>query len=109
MAPHPDEPDLLIVGGGRMGEALLGGLLQAGRQPHTLAVAEVSPQRRETLAATYPGVTVEPAPVRARAAVLAVKPPDIPQAAFAVAEAGCRRILSLAAGVTTGAIEESAG
>ena len=58
-----DDRALLIVGGGRMGEALLGGLLAAGRTAGELAVAEVSRARREELAAAYPGVTVVEAPV----------------------------------------------
>jgi pyrroline-5-carboxylate reductase len=97
---------LLIVGGGRMGEALLAGLLQAGREPHELAVAEVSPKRRDELATTYAGVTVAEAPVPADGAVLAVKPADVWAAARAVEATGCRRVLSVAAGVTTAAIEE---
>jgi pyrroline-5-carboxylate reductase len=100
--------ELLIVGGGRMGEALLGGLLNAGRAPGELAIAEVAAPRRGELAAAYPGVTVAEAPVPAAAAVLAVKPPDVPQAARAVADAGCERVLSVAAGVTTQAIEAAA-
>ena len=44
MAAAPDEHSLLIVGGGRMGEALLGGLIAAGRDGGDLAVAEVSPR-----------------------------------------------------------------
>src|SRR5215210_7087277 len=100
---------LLIVGGGRMGEALLGGLLAAGRAAEELAVAEVSPARREALAAAHPGVTVVGAPVAAPAAVLAVKPGDVAAAAAAVADAGAERALSVAAGVTTAAIEEAAG
>ena len=46
---------LQIVGGGRMGEALLGGLLAGGRAPESLAVAEVFAARREELSASYPG------------------------------------------------------
>jgi len=41
--------------------------------------------------------------------VLAVKPDDVPAAARAVVAAGCERILSVAAGVTTRAIEAAAG
>ncbi len=104
-----EDGNLLIVGGGRMGEALLGGLLAAGRAPAELAVAEVSPARREQLAAAFPDVEVVDAPVAADGAVLVVKPADVAQAARAVADAGARRILSVAAGVTTGAIEEAAG
>ena len=38
--------ELVVVGGGRMGEALLAGLLEAGRAAGELAVAEVSASRR---------------------------------------------------------------
>jgi pyrroline-5-carboxylate reductase len=109
MTARTDERSLLIVGGGRMGEALLGGLLAAGRAPAELAVAEVSPERREELADAYPDVEVVEAPVPAAGAVLVVKPGDVAQAARAVADAGTRRVLSVAAGVTTRAIEEVAG
>ena len=98
--------ELLIVGGGRMGEALLGGLLAAGRE---LAVAEVSAARREELAAAYPDVEIVETPIAADGAVLVVKPGDVAEAARAVADAGAGRILSVAAGVTTRAIEEAAG
>src|SRR3954452_2786858 len=97
--------ELVIVGGGRMGEALLGGLIAAGREPSTLAVAEVFAARREQLAAAHPGVTVVEAPVQAAGAVLAVKPGDVAQAARAAAEQGVQRMLSVAAGITTQAIE----
>ena len=57
---------LLIVGGGRMGEALLGGLIAAGRAAESLAVVEVLAARREQLARAYPGVTVSRGAGRAR-------------------------------------------
>ena len=100
---------LLIVGGGRMGEALLAGLLAAGRSAGELAVAEVSQSRREQLAASHPGVSVVEAPIPAAAAVLAVKPGDVGAAAAAVADTGAERLLSVAAGVTTEAIERAVG
>jgi pyrroline-5-carboxylate reductase len=92
-----------------MGEALLGGLIAAGRAPGEFAVAEVAAPRREELAAAYPAVTVAEAPVAAEGAVLAVKPGDVAAAARAVADAGCRRVLSVAAGITTQAIEAAMG
>ncbi len=92
-----------------MGEALLGGLIAAGRAPEEFAVAEVSAARREELAAAYPRVAVEPAPVPAAGAVLAVKPGVVATAARAVAEAGCERVLSVAAGITASAIESALG
>ena len=98
-----------IVGGGRMGEALLGGLIAGGRAAESLAVVEVAAPRREQLAGEYPGVNVTDAPVEAPDALLAVKPGDVPAAAEAVAAAGAERVLSVAAGVTTRAIKEAAG
>jgi pyrroline-5-carboxylate reductase len=98
-----------IVGGGRMGEALLGGLLAGGRAAESLAVVEVAAGRREQLARAYPGVRVAEAVVSAPDALLAVKPGDVGAAAAAVADAGSERALSVAAGVTTKAIEEAAG
>src|SRR4051794_15739988 len=100
--------DLLIVGGGRMGEALLGGLIAAGRDAARLAVAEVAEARREGPAARSAGLPAPPKPVPAAGAVIAVKPGDAPAAAAAVARAGAERLLSVAAGVTTGALEEAA-
>ncbi len=108
MSESTDARALLIVGGGRMGEALLGGLISAGRAPGELAVAEVLPSRRDELAAAHPGVAIVEQVVPAAAAVLAVKPGDVGGAARAVADAGARRVLSVAAGVTTRAIEEAA-
>jgi pyrroline-5-carboxylate reductase len=101
--------ELLIVGGGRMGEALLGGLVAAGRAPSELAVAEVSAARRAQLEAAHPGVAVHAAPVPAAGAVLAVKPGDAAPAARALAEAGVGRVLSVVAGVTTAALEAALG
>ena len=109
MSSAPGEHSLLIVGGGRMGEALLGGLIAAGREAGELAVAEVAESRREELAAAFPGVAVVEAPVPAAGAVLVVKPADVADAARAVADAGTQRLLSVAAGVTTEAIEAALG
>ena len=100
---------LLIVGGGRMGEALLAGLLAAGRSANELVVAEVSASRRQQLGVAHPEVTIAEDVVPCMGAVLAVKPGDVPAAARAVAGAGVRRVLSVAAGVTTASIEAAAG
>jgi pyrroline-5-carboxylate reductase len=100
---------LLIVGGGRMGEALLAGLLSAGRPADELVVVEVSAPRRQELETAYPKVTIAQDVIPSMGAVLAVKPGDVPAAARAVADVGVRRILSVAAGVTTASIEAAAG
>jgi len=101
---------LAIVGGGRMGEALLGGLLQAGwAEPGELAVVELVEARRRALAAAHPGVAVSADVPAAEGAVLAVKPGDVATAAAAAAQAGARRLLSIAAGVSTASVAEAAG
>ncbi len=96
---------LVIVGGGRMGEALLGGLLAAGRPPAGLAVVEPVPGRQQVLEARFPGVTVSAGPLEGDGVVLAVKPGHAAAAASAAGQAGCRRLLSIAAGVTTATLE----
>ena len=44
---------IAIIGGGSIGEALLSGLLRAGRQVKDLVVAERMPERAKYLADTY--------------------------------------------------------
>jgi pyrroline-5-carboxylate reductase len=101
---------LEIVGGGRMGEALLAGLLRGGWAPASeLAVVEPVPSRRDELSAGFPGVAVVEAPVASEGAVLAVKPADVPEATRTVAVSGVERVLSIAAGVSTPALEAALG
>ena len=101
--------ELVIVGGGRMGEALLGGLLAAGREPSELAVVEPVAVRRDELAKRFADVVVSAEPVAAGGAVIAVKPGDVPAATAAAVGAGARRVLSIAAGVTIARLEAAAG
>ena len=102
--------DLAIVGGGRMGEALLAGLVSHGRATADIVVVEVVEARRDELTGRFPGLSVTGAVADLPAdAVLAVKPPDTPAAAAAAAGAGATRLLSIAAGVSTAAIEAAAG
>lgn len=100
---------LVIVGGGRMGEALLGGLVRAGREPATLGVVEPDDDRRRHLAARFPGVTVAADALAGEGAVLAVKPADVVGAAEAMVAAGVERVLSIAAGVDLATVEGVTG
>ena len=101
---------LAIIGGGNMGEALLGGLLDAGwADPGSLAVVEVLPARRAVLSGRYPGVEVTDTVPAAHAALIAVKPGDVPSAIRAATEKGATRVLSIAAGVTVATLEQAAG
>jgi len=102
-------PELVVVGGGRMGEALVRGLLAAGWEAPRLAVVEVSSERRKELAGSHPDVAVVGEVPAAPAAVVAVKPGDVESAVRALAAAGTARLLSIAAGVTTARIEGWAG
>ena len=102
--------EMVVVGGGNMGAALLDGMLRAGvTKPADTAVVEPFAQRRGELEERFPGVTVSAEVPSATSAILAVKPPDIPAVAAQVAEAGAERVLSVAAGVTTETIREAVG
>ncbi|MGA3214279.1 MAG: pyrroline-5-carboxylate reductase [Acidimicrobiales bacterium] len=97
---------LLVVGGGRMGHAFLGGLLRSGwAQPGELAVVEPVAAARDELTRRYPGVVVSDGPIDAEAAVLAVKPADAKAACRTVSASGCHRVVSIVAGVGLGQLE----
>ncbi|MGI8755026.1 MAG: pyrroline-5-carboxylate reductase [Acidimicrobiales bacterium] len=98
--------ELEVVGGGKMGEALLGGLLAAGwAEPADLAVVELDEARRAELAARFDGVTVTAEPISAPGAVLAVKPQQVAAVAAQLGALGVGRLLSIAAGVRLTTIE----
>ncbi len=93
-----------------MGAALLGGMIESGAfSPGTLAVVEVLDARREQLVDMFPGVAVVDTIPPCHSAVLAVKPPGVPDATAAAVAAGATRILSIAAGVNIATIEVAAG
>jgi len=102
--------ELVVIGGGNMGAALLGGLLESGAVgPGDVAVVEPYAPRRLELEASFDGVTVTDEVPPCTSAVLAVKPPDIPAVARSAAAAGATRVLSVAAGVTTATIVAAVG
>jgi len=102
--------ELAIIGGGNMGAALLGGLLDSGAfDAAALAVVEVVDARRDHLALQFPGVRVEAEVPPCASAVIAVKPADTPGAAAAAGAAGAARVLSIAAGVRLATIEAATG
>ena len=91
---------LAIVGGGKMGEALLAGLLGAQwAQARDVIVVEPVEARRKDLAATFVDVDVTAEPMACHGAVIAVKPHDVEAACRALAAAGVGQVLSIAAGV----------
>lgn len=100
---------LAVVGGGNMGAALVGGLLQGDWRPADLVVVETSAERAAQLGALFPGVAVAAEVPPCAAALIAVKPYDVAGACAAAAKAGAARILSIAAGISIDALQEAAG
>jgi pyrroline-5-carboxylate reductase len=95
-----------FVGGGNMATALIGGRIAAGAAPGDFRVVEPMPPQRAKLAASYRGIVLHEATVRAAVAgadvvVLAVKPQQMQAAARALAPfvADVPVVLSIAAGI----------
>ncbi len=102
----PAMTKLLVVGGGKMGEALLGGLLASGwAAPGDVAVVEPDAARQGVLAERYAGISVVDQPVAADGAVLAVKPQMITEVCAQLGKLGIGRLLSIAAGVRLASME----
>lgn len=95
---------LSIVGGGNMGEALVGGLVRAGWDPNDIVIVEVDETRRAALASEH-GVDVSDRVVSCGGAVIAVKPADVRGVCKEIARLEVPRVLSLAAGITLAALE----
>ncbi|WP_156750521.1 pyrroline-5-carboxylate reductase [Mycobacterium sp. 852013-50091_SCH5140682] len=101
---------IAIIGGGSMGEALLSGLLRAGRQVKDLVVAEKHPDRAKYLAEKYSVLVTSVADAADNAAyvIVAVKPGDVEYVVDEVASAAAAAdsdteqvFVSIAAGVST--------
>ena len=98
-----------ILGGGKIGEALLAGLLRSGQEPSDVLVSERYPERAEYLTGTY-GVRVVPPAEAATAGVLvvAVKPQDVNAvlADLAPVLGTDQLVVSVAAGITATQLEQ---
>jgi pyrroline-5-carboxylate reductase len=104
---------LAILGGGKIGEALLSGLLRGRRSADDIVVSEKHPERADYLVATYGvrAVGVAEALRVADTVLLSVKPQDI-DALLAEMRASIDArhvIVSVAAGITTEQIEAALG
>ncbi len=101
---------LTVIGGGKMGEALIGGLIAAAWAPAgQLRVVEPVDERRDQLAKRYDGLalsaTTDDAAGDSGDVLVAVKPQHCEEVCRALAPLGPRRVLSIAAGVTTASLE----
>jgi pyrroline-5-carboxylate reductase len=99
---------LAVIGGGKIGEALLSGLVRRSGA-NGILVCERSPERAAQLSARYgvPAVDLPDAAARARVLLLAVKPQDIDvllERLAGVVDEG-HLVVSVAAGVPTARIE----
>ena len=100
---------LVVVGGGRMGEALLAGLLAAGWAAPDIAVVEVAAERRDELGGRSPASTVAAEVGAGRRRGGRGEAGRRRRRAAALAAAGVGRVLSIAAGVTIAALEAALG
>jgi pyrroline-5-carboxylate reductase len=101
---------IAIIGGGSIGEALLSGLLRAGRQVKDLVLAERMPERAKYLADAYSVrvTSVTDAVENATFVVVAVKPADVESvigelaraAAAAEIDSAEQVFVTVAAGIT---------
>ncbi|KIH97845.1 pyrroline-5-carboxylate reductase [Streptomonospora alba] len=101
---------IAIIGGGKMGEALLAGLLATGYEADQLLVTEPNRERAEELHANH-GVAAVPLAESARRAatvVLAVKPQDMVDLLDQIdGDLGSDTlVISIAAGITTSLLEK---
>ncbi|MEX0800408.1 MAG: pyrroline-5-carboxylate reductase [Dehalococcoidia bacterium] len=102
---------LAFIGGGVMGEAIIGGVLRNGLAgANDVAVCEVIARRREELSATH-GVRAVEKPAEAlegaEVVVLAVKPQEFATAARDISLKSGQTVMSIMAGVTIKAIREA--
>ena len=99
---------LSIVGGGKMGEALLAGLLSADwASPENISVVEPDEARREELQGKFKGVEYSETLTRSDNYLLAVKPQLVSNVCEELITHNPRRVISIAAGVTIQSIEEN--
>lgn len=95
---------LQIIGGGRMGEALVTGLVAADPE-RPIRVVEAVAARADELAAMFPTIQVADTVADADGTVLAVKPHHVVAVCGELAAVEPGRVLSIAAGVTLSTIE----
>lgn len=95
-----------MIGGGKMGQALLRGMIKAGWiAPPEASVVEVSADQRDRLSALLPGVEILSSPMPGVPAVLAVKPHFVLDVARSLENPGL--VVSIAAGITIAAMEQA--
>lgn len=100
--------ELVLVGGGNMGSALLGGLVAGGWNPRGIVVVEIDADKRASLESQF-GVRTSTEIVGAEGGVIAVKPAGAVDVCAELASKGTGRILSIAAGISAATLQSAAG
>jgi pyrroline-5-carboxylate reductase len=101
---------LQVIGGGQMGEALVGGLVASGwAAAGEIHVVEPDGDRRIELESSVPGLTCGAEPLSGTDALIAVKPHIVASVCAALNAVGVGRVLSIAAGVRLDTLEEGLG
>jgi len=104
---------LCFAGGGKMAEALVGGLIASKwAAPFEIGVIEIVDERRAYLSQTFPGILLASSCAEACASekfnvsnvLIAVKPQHVGQVAQELGDGGAVRALSIAAGVRIDAL-----
>jgi pyrroline-5-carboxylate reductase len=95
---------LVIIGGGNMGTALVGGLVNGGWDAASITVVELDAAKRTTLESQF-GVQT----IAVEGALIAVKPGDAADVCRQASSLGIPRVLSIAAGVSLSTLQSSAG
>lgn len=99
---------LVIIGGGNMGTALVGGLVNSGWEAASITVVELDAAKRTALESQF-GVRTNDTIVGADGALVAVKPGDAAAVCAQASAVGIPRVLSIAAGVSLAILQASAG
>ena len=110
MGAQHDAETVAILGAGVMGETLLSGLLRAGRAPDDVVITERRADRAAQLAERYGVKALEnpEAVAMADTVVLVVKPQDIAELLTEIRDhlPSGALVVCIAAGITTGFVEE---
>jgi pyrroline-5-carboxylate reductase len=97
---------LTVIGGGKMGEAIVAGLMAARwASPEELCVVEPVQERRVELAERYPGLVTAASADAVVDVLIAVKPDHVSEVCAALTPLTPTRVMSIAAGVTTASLE----
>jgi pyrroline-5-carboxylate reductase len=111
-----DYGKVAYVGGGNMTRALAGGMLAAGYEPSHILISEPLAEHRDVLSKELPGIVIfehnEDAVRDAECIVLAVKPQilcDVCKPLASIVQTSKPLIISIAAGVRAGDIEQWLG